>query len=80
MFCVNCGSNVADDVVLCPRCGKSAKGDDVVVATRSSLPLSNFTARAFRIFFEIILWFILISWGLIPRPSGRFKTYRNKIS
>jgi len=77
MFCANCGLNVADDVVLCPKCGRSAKGDDVVVATRnqqSGYPLSNLTASAFRVLFEIILWFILIGGfifgGIIGYQNG----------
>ena len=60
MFCANCGSNVADDVTICPNCGKSK----YPVNNDIGYPLSKLTAKLFRVFFEISLWIILIS-GLI---------------
>ena len=67
MYCANCGSNVADDVIFCPDCGKSAKGDNVTASKQiqhSSYPLTNLTAKLFSVLFETILWIILIG-GII---------------
>jgi len=72
MFCPNCGSNIEDNVAFCPNCGKSTKRNDVNANQQNQwggYPLSNFTAKAFGILFEIILWIILvggfISGGII---------------
>jgi len=64
MFCANCGTKNDDDVVYCSNCGKSPKGDTFASNQQSTFPLTNFTARAFKIWFEIILWINLVG-GII---------------
>ena len=67
MFCENCGSNVENNEEFCPNCGTSAKGDDVVLNQQNfqgNYPLTHLTAKLYGIFFEIILWIILIG-GII---------------
>ena len=63
MLCGKCGTNFEDDAEFCPNCGKSTKEDFVVVNQKNQgngYPLSNFTANAFSVLFEIILWLIFI--------------------
>ena len=60
MICSKCGSNVEDGAVFCPTCGKLIKGDTVGVNQQNGYPLSNFTAKLFTLYFEIVLWVILL--------------------
>ena len=63
MYCANCRLSVSNNVIFCPNCGKSVKGDVVVKnlqQQQNGYPLANFTARWFPLLFEIILWFHLI--------------------
>jgi len=64
MFCANCGTNVNEDVIFCPNCGKSPKGiainESNQVKPQHNFPLFNLTKRLFGLFFEISLWLILI--------------------
>ena len=41
MFCKNCGSEIADDSVFCPKCGASAKEGAVPATKESSKPSVN---------------------------------------
>jgi len=63
MFCANCGSNVEEDVVFCPKCGKSTK-EDTNAKKQNGYILSNFIAKSFTRYFEILLWVILV-FGII---------------
>ena len=64
MFCGNCGTNVLDNAVLCPNCGKSTRGNNIA-NNNNGFILTNLTAKLFNILFEIILWIILISGFVI---------------
>ena len=66
MFCANCGSNVGDDIKICPNCG----GSKNPVNTDSGYPLSKLTAKLFKVFFEISLWIILILGFIIGGVLG----------
>jgi hypothetical protein len=60
MYCANCGSSINEDGGTCPKCEKSKNSVNI----SNGYPLSNLTARLFKIFFEVSLWITLIL-GLI---------------
>jgi len=79
MFCGNCGSVFEDGVEFCPNCGKSTKEDFVATNQQNQVngyPLSNFTAKAFSVLFEVILWVILIGGFVVGGILGYTLTPR----
>jgi len=70
MFCANCGTNVEDDVVFCPKCGKSAKGEDIKEKLKSG-PMVRFVRKAFRSYLEIILWVNLFVFTISGWNTGK---------
>jgi uncharacterized membrane protein YvbJ len=59
MFCENCGEKMDDGMQLCPNCGKKLNVVDNKNIGNGYL-LTNLSAKLFKLFFEISLWFILI--------------------
>ena len=57
MFCENCGFEIQEGLVNCPKCNKSIITDDSKV---NDYPLINLSAKLYTLFFEIGLWLILI--------------------
>ena len=51
-YCGKCGASMIEGSRVCLSC---VKGTDY-----GGYPLSNFTAKSFRVLFEVILWLILI--------------------
>ena len=75
MFCGNCGSNIDDNSIICPKCGKSSKGDYIVDNQQYNYPLTNFTSKSFRLLFEIILWIILLGSIIVGSAIGGTLNY-----
>jgi len=69
MFCANCGSNVEDDAVFCPKCGKSAKGENIKDEQKSG-SMVRFVRKAFRSYLEVILWINLIVFTISGWNTG----------
>jgi hypothetical protein len=69
MFCGNCGSNLNDDVMVCPKCGKSKYITENVTNENGYL-LTKLTAKLFKVFFEISLWLVLILGFIIGSFIG----------
>ena len=87
MFCGNCGSEIQDGLVICPKCGKSTTGtkDVAVKAVKNedikmgNYPLINLSSKLFYPMFELALWLFLIigtiSGGIAGYWIGRLISY-----
>ena len=62
MFCAKCGSHIDESNNFCLKCGASKSSSSNVSIDNSSLPFDilEFVRKAFRIWFSILLWLVLI--------------------
>ena len=71
MFCANCGSNVENDVVFCPNCGKSP--NEVVTTDKDTKIAVGFTVELIRNCFPWV--FAAMFWlTVIGGMAGGAKT------
>ena len=65
MFCGNCGSEIPEGLVNCPKCSTSPNRVD-----SNGGPMVRFVRKAFRNFLEAILWINLISFTISGWNTG----------
>ena len=80
MFCGNCGLNVGDEAVFCPHCGKSTKGDEIVLhqqGQQNTYPMNNIILNIIRLLCIVVVvcffssYFVISCMGQEAHISGK---------
>jgi hypothetical protein len=69
-FCANCGSNTEESEIFCSNCGKSLKGINKKNNLKNGI-MVRFVRKAFRSYFEVILWINLIIFTVSGWNTGK---------